>query len=51
MSSIFVIDINMSPEAGSMCIYFEAAGTDKFEIHGVLVQTVVTFSKEWPVSL
>ena len=41
MSSILVVDIHVSPEAGSMCVYFEAAGTDVFDIHGLLVQTVV----------
>ena len=36
-----MVDIYVSPEAGSMGIYFEAAGTDVFEIHGLLVQSVV----------
>ena len=35
-----MVDIYVSPEAGSMCIYFKAAGTDVFEIHCLLVQTV-----------
>ena len=38
---IFVVDINVSPEAGCMCIYFEAAGADIFEFHDLLVQSVV----------
>ena len=41
VSSILVVDIHVSPEAGSMCIYFEAAETDLFEIHDLLVQCEV----------
>ena len=47
MSSILVVDFHVSPEAGSMCIYIEAAGTDVFEIHGLLVQTVVNVKLLW----
>ena len=41
MSTILVVDIHVSPKAGGMCIRFETAGTNVFDIHCKLVQTVV----------
>ena len=29
-----MVDIHVSPEAGSMCVYFGTAGTDVFDLHG-----------------